>query len=244
MTTRRRVGAVLLAAVLLATTSGTAGCGSGIPHTTLTTTPVPTPAEGCISDDEQRLGAVALDTGNGATAQGLVLGAGGTGIVFANQSDETLCAWKSWAGPLVSKGYSVLVFDYSGRPADKDVLAGLDALRRRGVQKVFLVGASMGGNAVLAAAPQAQPPVAGVVGLSAPQVYRGVDAIGAMPRLTVPVFFTAARDDTPFGTDAQALYDACASTDKKLDLEVGASHGMELLDDAMSTTIEKFLQSH
>ena len=97
------VGAVLVATVL-------SGCGAGMPHASLTTTPVPTPAEGCVSDDEQRLGGVALDVGNGATVQGVVLGAGGTGIVFANQAGDTLCTWKGWVGPLLAKGYRALVF--------------------------------------------------------------------------------------------------------------------------------------
>ena len=158
--------AVLAATALVATAlvaTALSGCGAGMPHALLTTTPVPTPAEGCVSDDEQRLGGVALDAGNGATVQGVVLGAGGTGIVFANQAGDTLCTWKGWVGPLLAKGYRALVFDYSGGPADRDVVAGIDALRRRGVQKVFLVGASMDANAVLAAARQARPPVAGVV---------------------------------------------------------------------------------
>ena len=236
------VARVLVVTALAATVLS--GCGAGMPHASLTTTPVPTPAEGCVSDDEQRLGGVALDVGNGATVQGVVLGAGGTGIVFANQAGDTLCTWKGWVGPLLAKGYRALVFDYSGGPADQDVIAGIDALRRRSVQKVFLVGASMGANAVLAAAAQARPPVAGVVSLSAHTDISGVDALAAVRKLTAPVFFVAAKDDVTAGADAQRFYDACPSSDKKVDLEVGGLHGVSLLDDATSTTIEAFLRNH
>jgi hypothetical protein len=43
---------------------------------------------------------------------------------------------------------------------------------------------------------------------------------------------------------AQALYDACASKDKKLDIEIGGDHGMSLLDDKISAMVEAFLKNH
>jgi dienelactone hydrolase len=177
----------------------------------------------------------------------VVLGSGATGIVFANQTDDSsLCGWKTWAGSLVAKGYQALLFMYSGGngTAGNDVLAGLAELRRRGAQKVFLFGASMGGTAVLTAAAKASPPVAGVVSLSGPAVYAGLDAGAAARSLTVPVYFAAAKDDTSFSTDEQAMYDSCPAKDKKLDLQPGGAHGVALLDDAMTARLAAFLAAH
>jgi pimeloyl-ACP methyl ester carboxylesterase len=232
----RRTGGLLVSVVLAVT-----GCGS---HSGPPPAPTVSPIEACVSTDEERTGGVSFDAGDGDRDQGLIVGTGSTGIVFANQSGETLCSWKPWADSMIDKGYRSLVFDYNGRSPDREVLGAITTLRQHGVQKVLLVGASMGGTAVLAAAAQAQPPVAGVVSLSGPQIYSGVDAFGAVRKLTVPVFFVAAKDDNHFGRDAQALYDACAAKDKKLDLEIGGAHGMSLLDDAISAKVEEFLRSH
>jgi alpha-beta hydrolase superfamily lysophospholipase len=239
MTGRRLLGGALLVAVLLAGGCGGKPAGGGASATPSRVQPI----ADCVTEDEQRAGGVRLDVGDKHT-DALIVGTGTTGIVFANQAGATVCSWKPWADTLAQKGYRGLVFEYSGDYADKDVLAAVDALRKKGAQKVFLIGASRGGTAVLGAAPQAQPPVAGVVSLSGPQVYQGVDAFGAVQKLTVPVLFVAAKDDEQFGRDAQALYDACASKDKKLDLELGGDHGMSLLDDKISKTVEDFLKSH
>ena len=234
MSRRLTVGAVVLVAIL-------SGCHGGKPESA--PSPEPTPVEACVTDEEQRAGAVHLELGGDKALDGVVVGTGDVGIVFANQLPETLCGWREWAGPLESK-YRMLLFDYSGGPADKDVVAAASELRKRGVHKVFLVGASLGGNAVLAAGPQVQPPVAGVVSLSAPADFNGVDALAAVRKLTAPVFLVAAKDDLPFGPDAQRLYDACPAADRKLDLEDGGLHGRSLLDDTMSTKVETFLTSH
>ena len=86
----------------------------------------------------------------------------------------------------------VLVFDFAGfgdsRPGpdgqvDSDVVAATAQLRRRGVDRVVLVGSSMGGTAVLSAATRICPPVAAVVSLSGASGFGGVDAQGAMARL-------------------------------------------------------------
>jgi pimeloyl-ACP methyl ester carboxylesterase len=161
MTGRGILGAVLLVVALAA-----GGCGGKAGGGGASPTPSPVkPIADCVSQDEQRAGGLRLDTEGGKHADALIVGTGGTGIVFANQSGETVCSWKPWADLMAQKGFRALVFEYSGDYADKDVLAGIDALRKKGVQKVLLVGASMGGTAVLGAAAKAQPPVAGVVSL-------------------------------------------------------------------------------
>ena len=208
---RRRRGAwTLMVALVLA-----AGCGDGSRERPAPATGAaqPTPAttageiraKPCLEAGEAaRL--FQFTTGDAATLVGLTLGRGRTGLVLGHQLGSDLCEWLPQARRFARLGYQVLVFDFAGfgdsRPGpdsrvDNDVVAATAELRRRGVDRVVLVGSSMGGTAVLAAATRIHPPVAGVVSLSGPSGYGGVEAGAAMARLRVPVLFVVGADD-PF----------------------------------------------
>jgi len=123
------------------------------------------------------------------------------------------------------------------------------ALRSGGATKVVLVGASMGGTGVLAAAGLVAPPVDGVVSLSAPAEFAGVDAASAVANLDVPVLFVAAADDGQFGSDARDLHAATRAEERKLVLVPGYSHGVGLLDDQdqgakVRAEVAAFLEAH
>jgi pimeloyl-ACP methyl ester carboxylesterase len=229
-----RLPAVVFAALFLA------GCGAG--HPSPARSPVPPPPADCITDAEQRAGGVTLPSADaGGWGGGVVLGTGTTGVVLANESVGDLCQWKPFAETLAKSGYRALVFNYSMGNAGQDVLNAVAELRERGVQRVFLIGASMGGTSVLYAAAHAQPPVAGVVSLSAPQVYGGVDAIDAVKTVTVPVLFLAGRYDAGYADEAQKLYDACPAKDRRLSIVDTGAHGVEMLTDPVTATIRAFL---
>jgi alpha-beta hydrolase superfamily lysophospholipase len=132
-----------------------------------------------------------------------------------------MCQWIRYAKRLSSKGYRAFVFDFrnhglsqqvgyprSGRLAG-DVAAAAKYVRAHGATKVFLVGASMGGTAVVVGGANIRPPVAGVVSLSGPASYGGADAGPAAPRLRVPVLYLVATDDAggAFASDAQTQAD-------------------------------------
>jgi pimeloyl-ACP methyl ester carboxylesterase len=238
--TELRRGLSLLASVVLV-----GGCAS---HATVgaPASPVgPTPVAACVSMDEQRSGGVRLPGDHGTPVDAVLLGTGTTGVVLANQSDGDLCQWKStYAGHLVDLGYRVAVFNYSGQTPDKDVAAVTGALRHRGATRVFLMGASMGGTAVLGAASRVDPAVVGVISISGPQAWAGVNALAAAPAVTVPALFIAAEYDQPFADDARALYQACGAHDKKLSIEPGGNHGTALLSDRVSALVDTFLKAH
>jgi len=92
-----------------------------------------------------------------------------------------------------------------------------------------LVGSSMGGTAVLVAASRIHPSVDGVVSLSGPARYSGLDALAAVKRSHVPVRFLADRKDASFALDAQRLYRAAAAKDKGIRLFAAGIHGTGLL---------------
>jgi pimeloyl-ACP methyl ester carboxylesterase len=191
---------------------------------------------------------------------GVVVGTGKKGVVLAHQYRGNRCQWGEYAHELAQAGYRALIFDFTGSGLstgsdanDAAVVAAAAYLRAQGVNTVVLIGASMGGTAVLAAAAQIAPPVAGVVSLSGPARFQGVDAAEAVKKLAVPVLYAVCVGDSGFAEDAQALADATrAGTDKKLLAAPGcSSHGVRLADrtggpeaTAVRAAIHDFLTAH
>lgn len=192
----------------------------------------------CLSAAERR-GVVRFRASNGAVLQGVLAGTGPTGIVLAHQSDGNLCQWWSSVGEFVQRGYHVLAFDFEGyegsaTAADTtdslslDVRAAAARLRAAGASSIVLVGASMGGTAVLGAAGQPVPGLAAVISLSGPQRIFGTDAALAAPRIQVPVLLAAAEGDTLYAADARSLYPLVRAAKKQLLVVPGANHGVAL----------------
>ena len=98
----------------------------------------------------------------------------------------------------------------SRRPAARIGSTSISQQRWRGsgaegATPVKLIGASMGGTAVLVAGSWIRPAVAGIVSLSGPYYFRGLDALRAVRRSKVPVRFLVSRDDRPFSANATEL---------------------------------------
>jgi pimeloyl-ACP methyl ester carboxylesterase len=122
-------------------------------------------------------------------------------------------------------------------------------VRKLGKRKVFLVGASMGGIASLVAGANVKPAVDGVVSVSAPARFLGLDAVATAPRLRVPVLYVAAEGDDnagyDFSEDARAMHAATASADKRLEILPGGLHGVGLVAGSarVKTLVEAFLRA-
>ena len=178
---------------------------------------------------------------DGTRLAGYRLGRGTTAVVLAHQTRSDACQWASYARRLAGMGYLVIAFDFrgygdsqarGGRAANRlsaDVAAAARAARARGARKVFAVGASMGGTAVIAAGVHARPPLAGVISLSGPGDYAGESALESVPKLTAPVLYVAATGDTAFAASAQAMYGATPGERRKLTVVPGQLHGTGLL---------------
>ncbi len=198
--------------------------------------------------------------GRAADLAGVLLGTGRTGLVLAHQNNADHCQWAPYALESVQAGYRVLTFDFpgfgqspTGVSNDETVVAAASYLRGQGVTSVALIGASMGGTAVLVAAPKITPPVAGVISLSGPKTFKDADATAAVRDLGVPVLFAACELDLPYGTDAATLYAATPASDPRTLLVVpGCSkHGVQLTDPnggadpaKVRTAMHDFLTAH
>ncbi|MEV0158288.1 alpha/beta hydrolase [Micromonospora sp. NPDC050686] len=170
---------------------------------------------------------------------GVVLGSGTTGVVLAHQAAGDVCQWLPYGRELADRGYRVLAFDFlgsgvslgNGVPMARQVDAAAAALRAEGATKIVLAGASMGGSAVLAAAPTLDPAAVAVVALSPPTGYGDADAAAATPKITVPVFYGVGEQETSFAESTRQLYGATpGTTQRQLVLAPSAAHGVSLVD--------------
>lgn len=241
---RGRVRGVVV--VALVTLTAMAGCATGVPGSTPTTgaaaRPAPTPTEepGARCPEEAAQGrAVRATTPAGSSIGAVSLRNGTTAVIMAHQSGGNLCQWMPYATILASKGYRVLAFDFVGYGSSTmvgpqtftDDIAALVALvRAEGATKVVLVGASMGGTMSLVAATTIQPAVQAVISVSAPTSFDGVNALAAVPALTMPALFMAAEGDGAFGSAARELAGATPKGKATLDLIDTFYHGVSLLD--------------
>ena len=214
----------------------------------------------CVTRVERKR-VVRFAAADGTRLIGVTFGAGARGVVLAHQgggAPEGLCAWVPYARRLAAAGFRILAFDHrrygdSESPrrernvtrVDLDALAAVREFRRRGVTSVLLAGASLGGSAVVAAGAAARPSVQGVVSLSAPRLFGRVNTLAAARRLTMPVLYVAAVDDEPFATDAQTLFAATASADKRVEIFPGSDHGAPMLrDPAVRQLVDGWIAAH
>src|SRR5512133_23081 len=150
-----RAGWLLLVAVLAV------GCGGGSKQN-VPKQPPPAVATRC-GDDAEGVEAkqVWFRASDNALLDGAAVGDGDVGVVLAHESPSDLCPWLPFAKTLAEHGYRAFAFDFRGSgssPArfaaqatryDRDVAAAAAEVRRLGSKKVFVVGASLGGAAVL-----------------------------------------------------------------------------------------------
>jgi predicted alpha/beta-hydrolase family hydrolase len=227
-------------------------------------TPTPRPYE-----------AITLTTDDGRTLNARLWGVGKAGVVLAHGFSEYVGqdGWDSFAEYLASLDYGVLTFTFRGfcdreacseRPMGlgdnwRDVVAAVERLRAAGSQSITVIGASMGGLAVLRAAQLPDLELAGVVSLATPRwpskYYSGEpeenDLTDArLERIAIPKLFIAGSTDvqTPemglrsgvdivsFAADAEAMFDA-SPWPKEIAIVDSNHHSSELVTNAGAETV-------
>jgi pimeloyl-ACP methyl ester carboxylesterase len=199
---------------------------------------------------------------DGTKLVGHRFGKGTTAVILGHQSGGDLCEWLPYARRLASRGYFVFAIDFRGHGFSQfrtgkaenrlaaDLAAATKEMRKLGKRKVFLVGASMGGIASLVAGANIKPALDGVVSVSAPARYRGLDAVATASRLRVPALYLAAEGDDnagyDFSEDARTMHAATASGDKRLEILPGPLHGVGLVGGSARARalVESFLKGH
>jgi pimeloyl-ACP methyl ester carboxylesterase len=240
ITVRTRVTAALGVLVALTVAAGLAGCSGAKPEPVTVASHYS--GENCdnFMDGVKQVG---FTDEKGTRLSGALVGSGKTAFVLAHQDPGDVCDWLPFARELSNShpGYQMLCLDFAGygnsdSPADGDrrdlnIAAAVKYLREHGASTVLLMGASMGGNSSLVASTIIQPPVAGVISLSAPAFYKGLDAGAAAPKITVPVLYLAGSGDNggTFADDARKLYAATPDGNRTLVIAFTTSHGVNML---------------
>jgi len=92
--------------------------------------------------------------------------------------------------------------------------------------------------------------VDGVVSISSPARFMGMDPVATAPRLRVPVLYLAAEGDDnagyDFSKDAETMHAKTASADKRLEVLPGTAHGVGLISVSAraKALVESFLRTH
>lgn len=186
-----------------------------------------------------------LKTGDGVRIYAASAGDGSKAVVLLHESGGAgLCGWLRTMRWLAADGFRAVAINMRGYPPSaspalasyhhyaEDIRAAVGAAHTLGAKHVFVMGASMGGAATVAEAPELKD-VAGVISLSGELKLptSELDAIGAAPKITVPFLFVGSEaDGYVLGSDARRLTRAVGSKDKQVRIFSGGYHGWDLLD--------------
>ncbi len=224
--TRHRAGALAVVALLLACITLSRPAHAG--------------------DDGERVSITATD---GVQLVGHLYGTRGPGIVLGHMYPADQTSWTATARDLAAAGYRALTVDFRGygesggtkeiSQIDRDMEGAYRTLVGRKIQPVFVAGASMGGTAALIVA--ARVPVAGVITLSAPVEFRGLDASTAVKNVHARKLFVAAEGDAP-AAQAVARFAESAPDPKTTKLFGGDQHGTNLLTGPHGTEVRDLIR--
>jgi pimeloyl-ACP methyl ester carboxylesterase len=236
------LGALLVACSTTVTSSGSPASRSSTATSDPSDAPTPDPTAGSR--------AVRFAAGEHVRLAGRVFGSGPVGVVLAHQVDNDQSAWFPYAQRLAARGYRVLTFDLRGHcpggvdgcssgganveASADDVDAAVRFIQGGGVRTVFLIGASVGGQAVLVSAARSGGAIAGVVSLSAPEFFAYEITAGTLAGVTMPSLFIAGRSD---GDAAASARDFSRWVRGPTDLLVidTSEHGTDLVSPASPT---------
>jgi dienelactone hydrolase len=146
-----------------------------------------------------------------------------------------------------------LVFEYDDESrAPTEAIAAAHALRAAGARHLALVGASIGGRAVVQATSRDHRTFAAAVSLSAERSV-GANLREILPlarRVRTPSLYVGSRDDgyTYFGRDTRQFHQVTPAKVNRILLLPGGDHGVDLLSDdngpRVRKTILAFLQAN
>jgi dienelactone hydrolase len=201
--------------------------------------------------------AVHFTTSDGVRLEGRLFGPAdaSAGVVLAHMLPADQTSWFDEAGALADAGYRVLTFDFRGycpggdggcSDGDKDVnatpidlIAAVAFLREDGVQRIGLVGASMGGTAALIVASDQGARISAV---AAPQVIEGIGAgPDVLADVTAAKLYLAGLGDTTAATSAQTFYEQ-SQQPKRYEILPTDDHGTDLLTGGQGQRVRELLE--
>jgi len=198
-------------------------------------------AAGCFASNpplnSQDLGGehVSFTTSDGVLLRGHLYGSGSTGVILAHMFPADQSDWTDFAKVLAAHGYQSLTFDFRGFTesegtsgtefADTDLLAAYNFLRPR-VSRIFIAGASLGAEAAILVA--AREDVAGIICISTPTSFGGLEVTDPIRHVRAPILFVTSADDSLVRGQPEILY-GLAEAPKSIEVYPGRAHGTAIL---------------
>lgn len=190
-------------------------------------------------DDDAAVGvaerSVVITTPDDEQLSGTFFGEGEAGVVLAHMRGRDQTTWFEFARQAAAEDYLVLTFDFRGyggssgerdTALDVDLDAAVAAIRAEGTTRTVIIGASMGGTAVVNVAGQLD--LSGAVSISAPAEFLGLPALDVAVNVGEPLLVVAAEDDQPYADAAVGIADRALAS--QLILFEGNAHGTNIFD--------------
>jgi uncharacterized protein len=193
-----------------------------------------------VPDDEEVPEDILLD--------GRVFGSGSIGVVLAHMRPADQTSWFEFATRLSRTGeFTVLTFDFRGYgestgirqfdEIDTDLTAAYEYMRDvLQLERIYLVGASMGGTAAIVVA--AHVPVDGVVAISTPAQFIYFDVLDYIDDVTMPKLFVTAEGDVPQFRSLEEMWEVAPEPKERV-IYGGDAHGTELFDTEHGEDLEQ-----
>ncbi len=179
--------------------------------------------------------------------RGHLYGSGATGVILAHMFPADQSDWTDFAQVLAAHGYTALTFDFRGftesegpvgtQFADGDLLAAYQFIRPR-VSRIFIAGASLGAEAAILVA--AREPVAGIICISTPVSFGGLNMQDAVRQVRAPILFVTSADDPLVAGQPEILY-RLAEAPKSFQVFSGRAHGTAILFGPHGTELQNLM---
>ena len=202
-------------------------------------------------------GEVTFTTEDGIDINGNIFGSGNRWVILSHMRPTTQTSWFDFARYLADNGYIVLTYDFRGygksggsqdiSNIDKDLEAALDFVIRHDTEKIFLMGASMGGTASLVVS--SRQTADGVISFSSPTEIDSLSAIDKVGNIDAPKLFIASKGDENAAESANTLFNASPEP-KEIEILDGSAHGTFIFEkepdnaEILSQIVLDFLNSN
>jgi alpha/beta superfamily hydrolase len=190
---------------------------------------------------------VSFTTSDGVLLRGHLYGRGPTGVILAHMFPADQSDWTDFAKVLADHGYQALTFDFRGftesegasgtQFADRDMLAAYNFFHPR-VSTMFFAGASLGAEASILVAAHKQ--VAGVICISVPSNFGGLDVSQAVREVKAPMLFVTSPGDALVAGQPEILYKS-ATAPKSFNTFPGSAHGTAILHGPYSQELQSLM---
>jgi dienelactone hydrolase len=190
---------------------------------------------------------ISFITSDDVLLRGHLYGRGSTGVILAHMYPADQSDWTDFARVLAAHGYQALTFDFRGFTesegqsgtefADRDLLAAYRFLRPR-VSRIFIAGASLGSEAAILVAAREQ--VAGIICISTPTSFGGLDVEPVIHKVRAPILFVTSADDPLVSGQPEILY-KLATAPKSFEMYPGNAHGTAILYGPHATELQSLM---